>query len=233
MQRQGLQANLVTYRRCQCRQHCLRAWGKAKQPREPMELLAETPQNDLAPGSSIQRHRRCRVGARQPHGALALHAEAQQEGLAPEPSLQRSRQCRGQALQQYSAYGPGWLAGKAVQLCASEATARQPKSLVPVREPVGQSALQLGERLPGWDAPAEMFTPAAVISAYRKRRMTESFLQKKDSSYVWAWPSRPGVLVVCRVRCTRAHGADGCSGDHTAGDADMVCEPVAWSQVLA
>ena len=45
---------------------------------------------------------------------------------------------------------------------------------------------------------------------------------------------RPSMLVACQVRCTRAHGADECRGNHTAGaPTDMVCEPAAWLQVLA
>ena len=45
---------------------------------------------------------------------------------------------------------------------------------------------------------------------------------------------RPSMLVACQVRCTRAHGADECRGNHTAGaPTDMVREPVAWLQVLA
>ena len=41
------------------------------------------------------------------------------------------------------------------------------------------------------------------------------------------------VLVACWVKCTRAHGADGCSCNSTAGDADRVCEPVERLRVLA
>ena len=73
-------------------------------------------------------------------------------------------------------------------------------------------------------------TYSALVSACKKGMQPVHTESRKSESFL---KKRPGVLVACRVRCTRAHGADGCSGDHTAGDADTVCEPVAWSQVLA
>ena len=87
------------------------------------------------------------------------------------------------------------------------------------------SSLQRQHRL-GADAS----TFSSAISA-RQAKYCE-MLQKMNT--VCAGIARSAcVLVACWVRCTRAHRADGCSCNSTAGGADIVCEPVERLRVLA
>ena len=97
--------------------------------------------------------------------------------------------------------------------------------------------MQLGERLSGWNAPAEMFTRSGA-QCIQKAPNDREFLEQAPNAIEFL-AVKIRIIVLAGIarsaerasrmpgRCTRAQGADVCSGDHTAGvPTDGVREPV-------